>query len=105
MSRLFIVVAVLVGLTLPTFAQTSKKRTPEEEKAVFLELLEIANDGDANAQFVVASRYLDGKTVQRDFKKAAEWYRKSAASRAEAEGSRTRRERVAPHPIESEARR
>jgi localization factor PodJL len=41
-------------------------------------LRDAASNGDANAQFVVASRYLEGKSVTRDFAKAAEWYRKAA---------------------------
>jgi localization factor PodJL len=35
--------------------------------------------GDANAEFVIANRYLNGEKVQQDFEKAAYWYGKAAA--------------------------
>lgn len=38
-----------------------------------------AENGDPEAQFVVAGRYLDGKTVPQDETKAAQWYQKAAA--------------------------
>ena len=41
-------------------------------------LREAAVAGERNAQFVIASRYLDGKTIKQDFAKAADWYRKAA---------------------------
>jgi localization factor PodJL len=41
-------------------------------------LREAAAAGERNAQFVIASRYLDGKTIEQDFAKAADWYRKAA---------------------------
>jgi localization factor PodJL len=41
-------------------------------------LRQAALDGDANAQFVVASRYLEGKVVPRDEEQAAQWYRRAA---------------------------
>jgi localization factor PodJL len=44
------------------------------------ELREAAATGDANAQFVVATRYMNGENVSVDFAKAAFWYGKAAAS-------------------------
>jgi localization factor PodJL len=44
------------------------------------ELRNAATSGDANAQFVVATRYLNGENVTADFAKAAYWYGKAAAS-------------------------
>ncbi len=41
-------------------------------------LRQAALRGDANAQFVVASRYLEGKVVPRDEEQAAQWYRRAA---------------------------
>lgn len=38
-----------------------------------------ATNGDANAQFVIATRYLNGENVSVDFAKAAYWYGKAAA--------------------------
>ncbi len=58
-------------------AQQSPGQLPE---AIGSESLrKAAMGGDANAQFVIASRYLDGKLVPQDFKEAANWYRKAAA--------------------------
>jgi localization factor PodJL len=42
-------------------------------------LREAAGKGDPAAQFIVASRYLDGQTIQQDFTEAARWYQKAAA--------------------------
>lgn len=41
-------------------------------------LREAAGRGDAKAQFVVASRYLDGEGVEQDVTKAAHWYQEAA---------------------------
>ena len=38
-----------------------------------------ASNGDPKAQFVIASHYLEGRAVKRDFFKAAQWYAKAAA--------------------------
>jgi localization factor PodJL len=43
-------------------------------------LRDSAMAGDANAQFVVATRYLNGENVAMDYSKAAYWYGKAAAS-------------------------
>ncbi len=43
-------------------------------------LREAASAGDPNAQFVVATRYLNGENVTIDYAKAAYWYGKAAAS-------------------------
>ncbi len=44
------------------------------------QLRDAAQSGDANAQFVVATRYMNGENVNADFAKAAYWYGKAAAS-------------------------
>jgi localization factor PodJL len=44
------------------------------------ELRNAAVSGDAEAQFVVATRYLNGENVKLDYAKAAYWYGKAAAS-------------------------
>jgi localization factor PodJL len=41
-------------------------------------LRQAALSGDASAQFIVASRYLEGRTVGRDHEKAARWYTRAA---------------------------
>ncbi len=45
-----------------------------------VKLRHAAESGDANAQFIVATHYLNGDTVGVDFAKAAYWYGKSAAA-------------------------
>jgi localization factor PodJL len=45
-----------------------------------LELRQAAAKGDPAAQFVIASRYIDGKTMKRDFSSAASWYQKAAST-------------------------
>src|SRR5439155_10945132 len=40
-----------------------------------------ALSGDRDAQFIVASRYLDGKSVDQDYAAAGRWYQKAAAKR------------------------
>jgi localization factor PodJL len=42
-------------------------------------LRKAAAAGDAKAQFIVASRYLDGKQTAQNFVESARWYQKSAA--------------------------
>jgi localization factor PodJL len=42
-------------------------------------LRQAALDGDANAAFVVAARFAEGKNVRQDYKAAARWYRIAAA--------------------------
>jgi localization factor PodJL len=39
-----------------------------------------AASGDPTAQFVIATRYLDGKDAPQDYTKAAQWYQKSASA-------------------------
>jgi localization factor PodJL len=42
-------------------------------------LREAAARGDAKAQFIIASRYLDGQSVAQDLPKAAYWYQQAAS--------------------------
>ena len=42
------------------------------------ELRQAAMTGNASAQFIIASRYLEGRKVGRDHKKAAQWYLRAA---------------------------
>jgi localization factor PodJL len=44
-----------------------------------LALREAAARGDARAQFIIASRFLDGEAVAQDLPKAAQWYQQAAA--------------------------
>lgn len=43
-----------------------------------LSLRKAAAEGDPKAQFIIASRYLEGQSVARDMAKAADWYRLAA---------------------------
>ena len=45
-----------------------------------IELRQAAAKGDPSAQFVVASRYIEGRKIKRDFSKAASWYQKAASN-------------------------
>ena len=44
-----------------------------------LALRQAASQGDAKAQFIIASRYLDGQSVGQDIPKAAKWYQQAAS--------------------------
>lgn len=44
------------------------------------DLLTKANAGDVSAQVAVGDRYAEGRGVMRDYRHAAEWYRKAAES-------------------------
>jgi localization factor PodJL len=44
------------------------------------ELRHAALNGNANAQFIIASRYLEGRKIGRDHAKAAQWYTRAAES-------------------------
>ena len=44
------------------------------------ELRQAAINGDPSAQFVVATRFVDGKKITRDYAKAALWYQKAASA-------------------------
>ncbi len=45
-----------------------------------IELRQAAAKGDPSAQFVIASRFIEGKSVKRDFSQAASWYQKAASN-------------------------
>lgn len=50
-----------------------------DPKVGSLALRQAAASGDAKAQFIVASRYLDGEGVDQDLPKAAKWYQLAAS--------------------------
>ncbi|MGH6819475.1 MAG: hypothetical protein ACREDU_01265, partial [Methylocella sp.] len=59
---------------------TSAEQADEPPSAIgSASLREAAARGDATAQFIVASRYLDGQNVAQDFTKAAYWYQEAAS--------------------------
>ena len=58
-------------------ARQELKRLREDNKGLDVELAS-ADRGDPKAQFILATRYEDGRGVDRDMTKAFEWYRKSA---------------------------
>ena len=65
-------------LTADTFEEQTAELLPEAVGTT--ELRQAAINGDASAQFVVASRYVEGKQVKRDYAKAALWYQKAAST-------------------------
>ncbi len=69
----------VIGVTTLTKATPVPTPVMLPEQIGSASLRQAAIAGDANAQFVIASRYLEGKVVEADFKQAAEWYRKAAA--------------------------
>jgi localization factor PodJL len=72
---------ILTG-SLPAATATiaAPKDVALEEAIGTSKLRDAAAIGDPNAQFVVATRFLNGENVPVDFAKAAYWYSKAAAS-------------------------
>jgi localization factor PodJL len=62
----------------PGTTGTAKEMPPPEAGPEALRMA--AASGDATAQFVIATRYLDGKDISQDFTKAAHWYQKAATA-------------------------
>lgn len=58
--------------------QAAPENLPPAEVGT-MALREAASLGDVSAQFVIATRYLNGEKVQQDYEKAAYWYGKAAA--------------------------
>ncbi len=69
--------ATIASLVAEPGTLSSKAEMPPPEVGS-LGLREAAAGGDAKAQFVVASRYLDGEGMERDAAKAAYWYQQAA---------------------------
>ena len=63
-------------ITEPGTATNEREMPPEEVGSEALR--EAAEQGDAAAQFIVATRYLDGEGVIQDVTRAAHWYQKAA---------------------------
>ena len=57
---------------------TKKQISPYAELSA-KQLIVLAEQGDAEAQFMLAGRYKKGKGVKKDLDKAIEWYTKAAA--------------------------
>jgi localization factor PodJL len=70
---------ILTG-SLPAATATTSKSVVLEEAIGPSKLRDAASVGDPNAQFVIATRYLNGENVPIDYSKAAYWYGKAAAS-------------------------
>ena len=73
---------ILTGSLPPTVApaETSTQQVALDDKIGPQQLRDAAQFGDANAQFVVATRYMNGENVNADPAKAAYWYGKAAAA-------------------------
>jgi len=71
-----VTLVLLCGLfLLPISAQSSD----DVQARIFQYFLTKANDGDANAEFIVGNRYESGNGVPQDVNKAYMWYQKAAA--------------------------
>ncbi|HDX8351743.1 TPA: sel1 repeat family protein, partial [Aeromonas veronii] len=66
----------LVLLALLTFIQPLQAKDWSKEPLFTLELM--AQGGDAEAQFALGIRYVDGSGVAQDYKQAVAWWRKAA---------------------------
>lgn len=73
MQRLAAVSLLFLTLAVPVHAEE------DIQVRIFNAYLEQAQAGDSNSQFIVASRYENGKGTARDLDKAYEWYEKAAA--------------------------
>ena len=69
--------ATIASLVAEPGSLASRPEMPPPEVGT-VALREAAARGDAKAQFVVASRYLDGEGMERDATKAAYWYQEAA---------------------------
>jgi len=61
---------------LPASAREPVSMPPAEIGAE--QLRQAAAAGDPNAEFIIASRYLDGRSISQDLAKAAEWFGRAA---------------------------
>ncbi|MGA2035768.1 MAG: tetratricopeptide repeat protein, partial [Thermoguttaceae bacterium] len=83
-SRQLALFMVLGSTLIPALAQTADDRatssqtTPAQPSGIDPTLLARANGGDAAAQVAVGEDYAAGQGVARDYKLAAEWYRRAA---------------------------
>ncbi len=73
MKRLFLTLAVLLGLVACQATQVREDASP-----MFRETLRHAEAGDAVAQTAIGAAYTMGKDVPRDYVEAARWYREAA---------------------------
>jgi localization factor PodJL len=60
-------------------APSSEKADVPPPEIGSLSLREAASHGDPRAQFIIASRYLDGQNVPQDITRAAYWYQQAAS--------------------------
>jgi localization factor PodJL len=72
---------IMTGALPPAGANVASATDTALESTIgSAQLRNAATSGDAQAQFVVATRYLNGENVKQDFAKAAYWYGKAAAA-------------------------
>jgi TPR repeat protein len=70
--------AMVASVLLVAGQTADPQQTGSQQAGIDAALLAKANSGDAAAQVVVGDSYAAGKGVARDYKQAAEWYRKAA---------------------------
>src|ERR1022692_3035534 len=76
LRALFLTSTLISVITAALFA--SPPIAQAQAKAIDVTLLEKANAGDATSQFLVGVAYDSGEVSQRDYVRAAEWYRRAA---------------------------
>jgi len=69
--------ATLASIVAEPGAATGEREMPPAELGSQA-LRSAAERGDASAQFIIATRYLDGEAVTQDVTRAAHWYQKAA---------------------------
>ncbi len=70
--------SIFIGLVV-LFSASAQADTDEAiQKRIFDQYLQQAENGDANAQFIIASRYEVGKGTERNIERARHWYERAA---------------------------
>jgi hypothetical protein len=87
LARLILIVFIaailwgIAGCAGPNYQKGVKNYKPENAAAAVKELKPLAEQGNAEAQFNLASLYYQGWGVPQDYKEAAKWFRKAAEQR------------------------
>ena len=75
---LFLLSLSLIGSSNGDYGDGDNAYSEGDYEGAFLEWLQVAEQGDARAQYNVAWMYANGKGTAQDFQEAANWYEKSA---------------------------
>jgi len=69
---------ILIGSSNADYGDGDNAYAEGDYQGAILEWLQVAEQGDARAQYNVAWMYANGKGTSQDFQEAANWYEKSA---------------------------